>query len=571
MHRYSAASRTERNDAFRPLHAHRSRREMPTTTVRSKNFAAGAVSVIVVLLWLMVSAATAFAAVIPGEPLQVSLETSGFVQAQFIGSAHAELNHSDSLQHRSGLSYTSGTALCGVLYANPVVPYSGPTVTGGGTSASPYEITMSYLCGGLDVTQTLRYVNGDEEFLARYSFTNPGTEPVMFVATSRAVFAAAGANAARGFLDSAPPRVLGVFNDEQGSAGGFVEAADSPWPSFLEGVASWPPYDGVSADLDNTVDPALVKDPRAAVRFNRSTSSALAAGATQSFDLIWFFGRYDGLSLSPSGGSQPAGEMRSVTATSRNHGKPVAGGVVRYAITGANPSSGSVSTAADGTAAISWTGANGGADTLTAFIDADNNGAFDPDVDTQQTATFSWTPRPAPPTAPPDPMRISPLAPHATSPPGQPGCPRAGNVIIGSAASDTRTGTPTTDIIFGLAGNDVLRAAGGDDCLYGSAGDDRLFGGAGADRLFGGSGADRVFGGRGNDRLRGDAGADRLSDKRGTDHFSGGGGNDVIYARDATPRDRRRPDHVRCGRGRDVASVDRRDRVARDCERVRRR
>ena len=70
------------------------------------------------------------------------------------------------------------------------------------------------------------------------------------------------------------------------------------------------------------------------------------------------------------------------------------------------------------------------------------------------------------------------------------------------------------------------------------------------------------------------AGARRrpLSDAAGRDRFSGDGGNDRIDARNGTAAGRRGVDDVRCGTGnRDIALVDPRDRVSRDCERVTRR
>jgi Tol biopolymer transport system component len=162
--------------------------------------------------------------------------------------------------------------------------------------------------------------------------------------------------------------------------------------------------------------------------------------------------------------------------------------------------------------------------------------------------------------APPGPATGSPGPPPGGQP--QPGCPLRGQQIVGTPGADRRNGSAGTNILFGLAGDDVLRGLGGADCV---------FGGSGNDRLSGGTGNDRLDGGAGNDRLEGGPGADRLTDVRGRDRFSGGSGADRINARDRTRRDRRRTDVVRCGPGRDVALVDRADRVARDCERVRRR
>jgi Ca2+-binding RTX toxin-like protein len=85
-------------------------------------------------------------------------------------------------------------------------------------------------------------------------------------------------------------------------------------------------------------------------------------------------------------------------------------------------------------------------------------------------------------------------------------------------------------------------------------GNDRVYGRSGKDRLSGGSGADRLVGSSGGDRLHGGSGADTLV---------GGKDSDTILARDGV-RDR-----ISCGSGKDDRVVaDRRDAVARDCERV---
>lgn len=98
----------------------------------------------------------------------------------------------------------------------------------------------------------------------------------------------------------------------------------------------------------------------------------------------------------------------------------------------------------------------------------------------------------------------------------------------------------------------------------GTARPDVLRGGAGHDTLRGLGGNDRLFGGSGNDRLFGNAGHDRLEGGRGRDILDAGPGNDTVAARDRTV------DTIRCGAGRDVVLADRLDKVARDCEIVRR-
>jgi hypothetical protein len=102
-------------------------------------------------------------------------------------------------------------------------------------------------------------------------------------------------------------------------------------------------------------------------------------------------------------------------------------------------------------------------------------------------------------------------------------------------AAHTFSGTARADRLRGTAANDVMYGLGGSDVLLGRKGNDVLYGGRGNDVLDGGPGSDRLFGGPGNDTLR---------------------------ARDG------RRDLVDCGPGRDVAFVDRIDRVS-GCEVVR--
>jgi hypothetical protein len=116
----------------------------------------------------------------------------------------------------------------------------------------------------------------------------------------------------------------------------------------------------------------------------------------------------------------------------------------------------------------------------------------------------------------------------------------------GTSSGNRMDGTSGGDQLRGLGGNDVLRGGGGNDCLFGNSGNDAVYGGAGNDELHGNSGADRLYGSAGRDHLEGGAGNDRLSTRDGV------------------------RESVECGGGRDIAIVDRGDRVS-GCERVYRR
>jgi Ca2+-binding RTX toxin-like protein len=125
-----------------------------------------------------------------------------------------------------------------------------------------------------------------------------------------------------------------------------------------------------------------------------------------------------------------------------------------------------------------------------------------------------------------------------------------------AAGPNLQLGTARGDRLQGGAGDDVQVGIGGNDRLTGGRGRDLMLGDAGNDRLDGGAGADIVDGGAGRDDLKGGA---------GTDLILGDAGNDTINARGGSR------DYVVCGGGRDRVSADRRDVVARDCERVSRR
>lgn len=124
-------------------------------------------------------------------------------------------------------------------------------------------------------------------------------------------------------------------------------------------------------------------------------------------------------------------------------------------------------------------------------------------------------------------------------------CPDPGNavllIVIDGGDGDDRlsTGSATPVFISGGPGKDAIFA---DDLttsatLSGGPGNDTLFGSKGDDRIAGGSGGDEIEGSTGSDRLRGQAGPDR------------------IRARDGLV------DRVNGGTGKDLARVDRKDRV----------
>lgn len=101
--------------------------------------------------------------------------------------------------------------------------------------------------------------------------------------------------------------------------------------------------------------------------------------------------------------------------------------------------------------------------------------------------------------------------------------------------------------------------------IQGTQFDDILFGKQLFEKIQAGRGSDVVRGRGGNDVIRGGPGNDRLFGGLGVDRLHGGAGNDHIGSRDG------RIDIVTCGSGFDTVVADRKDRIARSCERVTRR
>ncbi len=96
------------------------------------------------------------------------------------------------------------------------------------------------------------------------------------------------------------------------------------------------------------------------------------------------------LALVPSSQSLTTGAPASVTATYHNANGSSSGATVRYAVSGANTTSGSLTTDTNGNATISYSGTNAGSDTISAYVDVNNNGVQDAG-EPSDTATVTWT------------------------------------------------------------------------------------------------------------------------------------------------------------------------------------
>ena len=96
------------------------------------------------------------------------------------------------------------------------------------------------------------------------------------------------------------------------------------------------------------------------------------------------------LTLDPASANRRPGDDNAVTATARNSdGSPAANRAIRWEVTGPNETAGAATTDAQGTVRISWEGVREGIDTLTAYVDINQNSTNEPSEPTGR-ATVTW-------------------------------------------------------------------------------------------------------------------------------------------------------------------------------------
>ncbi len=138
------------------------------------------------------------------------------------------------------------------------------------------------------------------------------------------------------------------------------------------------------------------------------------------------------------------------------------------------------------------------------------------------------------------------------------------DVLYGTAEADSMFGQDGADRLFGKGGDDYVDGENGPDQVHGGPGDDTIAGRGGDDALYGNEGDDLITGDRGRDRILGGSGNDRIFGNFDPDTIDGGSGNDRINVIHGGA------DAVVCGAGRDVVFADPRDKIAGDCEDIRR-
>jgi hypothetical protein len=363
---------------------------------------------------LVAPSSHAATATIDGSPLNITASDRGSIQVTFDGSATGEFLPvpSSELTYAgftaavrrptdnglTGFSYTTGG---GFLFT---ASSPAPTVIGDGSAANPFILTAAFDAIGssgrqfLHVAEQIVYLNGNPNVSVSYSITN--TDATGSALTGRlfesADLVVAGNDNGIGFFTASPIRQVGGVNPLGTGAASMLEV--TPWVHYQEGTFStvqsvMNSLSATPTNLADTVNSQIV-DAAVAVQWDLPN---LSAGQSTGESVVWSFARTTPLQLVAAQSTRATGQTATVTVTARNaDGTPNPGRPVRYAIAGANPGTGTVTTAGDGSAAITWTGTKTGVDTLTAFVDLNGDGRRDVNTEPQGTATITWT-APAPP------------------------------------------------------------------------------------------------------------------------------------------------------------------------------
>jgi hypothetical protein len=372
-------------------------------------------SLAVAAAWAAILAPAAGAATVTanGSPLTITADDTGIIQVAFTGSPTGEFLAQPSAPAYAGLTLAlrTGSSTANVFSYTTgggfrFTPTAGqpPTLTGDGSPSNPFILTAQFDAATnpnttlAHVAEQIVYVNGSTDVSVGYAFSTTVSASAFqgraFVSGDLTV---AGNDNGIGFFSSSPLRQVGGVNPLGNGAASLVEV--TPWTAYQEDALSTIQniINSTSAappSFANTVNPGLV-DNAVGVQWDFSGFSS-----TSSFGeaVNWHFARTTPLQLVASQATQTVGKTATVTVTARNgDGSPTAGRPVRYGITGANLNSGTVTTAADGTAAITWTGLKTGVDTVTAFVDLDGNGVRNVNTEPASTTTVTWAAAPPPP------------------------------------------------------------------------------------------------------------------------------------------------------------------------------
>ena len=254
----------------------------------------------------LVTAQPTWAAVttLSGDRLTIFVGDTGSLNARLVGSQVNTFYPPDAQEGDAGLTIGFPTTaanpagLDGRAYRYGQLESVAQTpVSGLGTPASPLtQVTTlrtpnASATNGLQLIQTVSYVQGDTSFLVRYDVSVLGGVPLNFRLSESADLFVDDTDHGVGQLRAGPPRaVLGVNPEPNGGTGGIAEV--TPWSRYFEGAytsANEIPQSPDGPGYANTVAPGLL-DNGVGVQFDTFAAGAgLAPGATATFQLRWIF------------------------------------------------------------------------------------------------------------------------------------------------------------------------------------------------------------------------------------------------------------------------------------------
>jgi hypothetical protein len=191
-----------------------------------------------------------------------------------------------------------------------------------------------------------------------------------------------GADSGTGFVEGNPPQLtVGGLNQDLGSLAGLVASPSTPFTHYYETYYSTvlsairsdsfgaaPPF------LPDTVNPDLVDNGVAAEWDDMDGANPLIDGSPRTLDVTWRFKRFNALSLDPATSTVSPGTPVTLTAVARDtDGNPDPGKSIVFAVSGSNAAGATVPSNGLGVAQFTYTPANAGFDTVTAFTDLNSN------------------------------------------------------------------------------------------------------------------------------------------------------------------------------------------------------
>jgi hypothetical protein len=234
------------------------------------------------------------------------------------------------------------------------------------------------------------------------------TTAAHFKAFAAADFFFDGSDRGTGIYTQGPPQFIGGTNADTGNSGGFAEVPGTTAWSRYQALAYgatpdevWGKVNGAasaSPTLDDTVVGEQVDNAGGVEWDQYATGAGLAANTTASFSLVARSAVPSALQINPPNAGSPKGvPINFIVGAFDTNGTPYAGRTIRYAITGANATSTTLTAAVgpDGNAVITDPGINAGADTVVAFLDFNNDGTRE-DAEPQASALGTFVDNVAP-------------------------------------------------------------------------------------------------------------------------------------------------------------------------------